>query len=319
MSTKAPNNRDFLINAFRKLADNEVFWVTGMAGDPLKAPHHLWGGRGAPPLPGFIQPHHNNYVAVSSFKRGEDGRFHRRKTNFSGMHMVMVDDVGTKVPHNRLALEPSAMVETSPDNYQAWYFLDPPESDAAKADRLIKGMIAAGLTADATDPGMRGVTRYGRLPVGINGKSKYVEALGAAFIQRVTVWAPESTYRLEEIADAYGVNVAQPNPPIWKKHTRRAKPGYVSAMGEDETLAMLAQADSYLGAHDTLPGAHRIVCPWVSEHTDEDPSGTVYFEPSDDNAWSGGFKCHHGHCLHRNIANLRSFLRQLQILSIGGN
>lgn len=266
-------------------------------------------------MPAFVHPHHNNYGAVSSFKRGEDGMFHRRKTNFSRMHLVMVDDVGTKVLFSKLVLRPSAMVETSPGNYQAWYFLDPPEPDAAKADRLIKGMIEAGLTADASDPGMRGVTRYGRLPVGINGKEKYVKALGTAFVQRVTVWAPERTYRIEDIADAHGVDLAQSNLPMRKNSIRRTRPDGVSATGDDETLAMLAQAGSYLGPLDGLPGAHRIVCPWVTEHNDEDPSGTIYFEPSDDNAGSGGFKCHHGHCQNRNIANLRGFLRQLQTLS----
>lgn len=317
MATLSPTNHDFLAHAFCKLSEDEACWVTSMPGDPLTADRYLWGGRSAPPMPAFIQLKHNNYVAVSSFKRGKDGMFHRRKPNFSRMHMVMVDDVGTKVLHTKLVLKPSAMVETSPGNYQAWYFLNPPEPDADKADGLIKGMIAKGLTADATDPGMRGVTRYGRLPVGINGKAKYVEALGTAFVQRVTVWEPERTYWLEDIAAAYGVDLKKSTPTIRIKKTRRLKPACVSATGEDETLALLAQAGSYLGAIDSLPGAHHIVCPWLSEHTDEEPTGTVYFEPSDDNAGSGGFKCHHGHCQHRNIAHLRGFLRQLQTLSIG--
>lgn len=308
------SNIDFLAHAFRKLAKDEVFWVTSMPGDPHTAPRNLWGGREAPPLPTFVQPNHNNYVAVSSFIRGKDGMYHRRKDNHSRMHLVMVDDIGTKVHESKVVLKPSVMVETSPGNYQAWYFLDPPEPDADKADRCIKGMIQAGLTADATDPGMRGVTRYGRLPVGINGKLKYVEKLGSAFVQRVTVWAPELTYRIEEIAEAYGVDLMQSSPKQ-VNHNRHSRPEYVSAGGDDEMLEMLTQTGSYLGACDGLPGAHRIVCPWVFEHTDDDPSGTVYFEPSDNNAGSGGFKCHHGHCQDRSISHLRSFLRQMKTIS----
>jgi hypothetical protein len=320
ISTRATHqvtNQDFIVNTFRKLKPEESLWVASLPGDPTTADRRLWGGRAAPPIPAFIQPNQNNYVAVSSFKRGEDGLYHRRINNFGHMHLVMIDDVGTKVRKKKLVLKPSAMVETSPGNYQAWYILEPPEPDRHKADRLVKGMIEAGLTADATDPGMRGVTRYGRLPVGINGKEKYVKALGAPFVQRVTIWAPELTYSIEEIADAFCVDLTQLAPAKRKNKPRHKPVNSTSSSGEDETLSMLSQAGLYLGEHDGMSGVHRIVCPWVSEHTDEEPSGTAFFEPSEANGWSGGFKCHHGHCQERTISHLRSFLRQLMTLSKG--
>ena len=45
--------------------------------------------------------------------------------------------------------------------------------------------------------------------------------------------------------------------------------------------------------------------------TDEDTTGTVYFEPSEENEWRGGFKCHHGHCKTRNIIDLDYFVQRL--------
>ncbi|MBK9160415.1 MAG: hypothetical protein IPM27_02425 [Nitrosomonadales bacterium] len=309
----AITNSDFLMYGFAGLDLDEQFWVAGFPGDPYDVQPWMWGGKGAPPgLPGFIRPNHNNYIAVSSFKRGTDGRFHRRKANFGRMFMVMIDDVGTKVGFERLALLPSALVETSPGNYQAWYFLVTPEPDRGKAERLIDGMIAAGLTADASDPGMKGVTRYGRLPVGVNGKGKYVEKLGAPFVQTVAVWDPATRYSIEEIAAAYGVDLTAAPPPT--RRTNRRMPS-AAPIGGDALVAQLVDAGLYLEPELSVAGMHRIVCPWVHEHTDEEPSGTAYFEPSEDNDSRGGFKCHHGHCAHRRVSDLKLFLSYLQSLT----
>lgn len=306
------SNVNFLAYGFSGLQENEKFWVTGFPGDPMTVSHWEWGGRGAPPgLPSFIRPENNNYIAVSSFKCATDGRFHRRKANFGRMFMVMVDDVGTKVPFERLVLPPSVLVETSPGNYQAWYFLTTPETDPAKADRLIKGMIENGLTADATDPGMKGVTRYGRLPVGINGKGKYVKKLGSHFVQTVSIWSPTTRYSIEEIAAAYGVDLTAP--PERKRRPSIRKQAGSCAAGDDAVLPLIDSAGLYM--EPAQDGMHRIVCPWLHEHKDEDPSGTVYFEPSNENYGRGGFKCHHGHCTNRTIADLSHFLARLQQLN----
>lgn len=308
------SNPVFLMCGFRGLREDEQFWVTGIPGDPLNAAHWQWAGYGAPPgIPSIIHPGNNNYVAVSSFKAGDDGVVRRRKANFSRMHMVMVDDVGTKVEFSRLALAPSARVETSPGNFQDWYFLNPPEPDAERADRLIKGMIESGLTADASDPGMRGVTRYGRLPVGVNGKAKYVSQLGHAFAQVVHTWQPQVRYSLDEIADAYRVDMSQlPRKARSQRaiHRRRS----LAMKASHETLRLIERVGIYSEPIDGMEGGHRILCPWVHEHTDDDPTGTAYFEPNEHNNWRGGFKCHHGHCQGRNIADLEHFLARLQLL-----
>jgi hypothetical protein len=46
-------------------------------------------------------------------------------------------------------------------------------------------------------------------------------------------------------------------------------------------------------------GWHAVTCPWIDEHTDRADTGTAYSEPCADNAYWGGFVCHHGHCRHR--------------------
>lgn len=308
------SNVEFISHAFVGIKDDEMPWVTGFPGDPYTVDRKLWGGRSALPLPWFIRPDYNTYLAVSSFKRGTDDKPHRRKDNFGRMHLAMVDDVGTKVSFDKLALPPSAIVETSPDNYQAWYFLNPPEADRLRAERLIDGMVASGLTADASDPGMKGVTRYGRLPVGVNGKAKYVEKLGSPFVQLVTAWSPRLRYSVDEIADAYGVDMKMPANRSKKRRVlqKAAQKGTATTDGITDLMTTIGL---YLEPLDSIAGAHQVICPWIHEHTDQEPSGTVYFEPSEENADRGGFKCHHGHCQHRNIADLVHFLARLQQIS----
>lgn len=305
----AITNEDFIAHAFRKCGPNEAPWVTGFEGNPYSAKPHLWGGRPIlRGMPWFVRSNHNNYVCVSTFVAAADGSWHRGKNYFSAMHVVMIDDIGTKIMTNKIVLKPSVLVETSPGNFQGWYFLAQPLRNALIAAALINGMIENGLTTDSKDPGMRGVTRYGRLPVGINGKQKYVEQLGKPFVQRVTHWSPETTYSVEEIASAYGVDL---NSTSAKKLQKTNQVVCMHLENSAADLQLLSNAELYLEPISNMPSAHRIVCPWVFEHTDEDPSGTVFFEPSEDNAWYGGFKCHHGHCAHRNMADLRYFLNRL--------
>lgn len=304
------SNKNFIAYGFNKCSPHEAPWVTGFEGDPYSVKPYFWGGRPIlNGMPSFIRPDHNNYICVSTFKPSADGTWHRSKNNFSAMHVVMIDDIGTKILTNRIILKPSVLVETSPGNYQAWYFLDPPITDPVKADMLIKGMIENGLTADSKDPGMRGVTRYGRLPDGSNAKAKYVEKLGKPFQQRTTHWSPTTKFSAEEIAYAYNVDL---NKVVAKKHKQLTSPLLSQQLQRIEAdLQCLSNAGLYIEAISSLTNAHRIVCPWLSEHTDEEPSGTVFFESSEDNAYQGGFKCHHGHCTHRTMADLRYFLNRL--------
>ena len=78
-------------------------------------------------------------------------------------------------------------------------------------------------------------------------------------------------------------------------------------MGEGD-IEPAIEAGLYIGPISGRPGAHRVICPWRYTHTDGDKSGTAYFEPSADNCWAGGFKCHHGHCRDHDIQTLIRFL-----------
>lgn len=295
------SNADFIAHAFAFVGADEVPWVAGFPGDVATAEHKVWFGRGALPLPSFIKAAHNNYACVSSFKRAEDGKCRRRARCWSGLHMVLLDDLGTKIHFDALRLEPSCLVETSPGNFQAWIFLAQPERDQLRAEALVKGLIAAG----ASDPGAGALTRYGRLPTGINGKAKYHDKDGKPFSQRVHVWAPERRYTPEQIGQAHGFDLAAASKP------RAAKRKGKKPASPHKYVDILDDAGLYLRPITSMAGAHQIICPWHTGHTGKDTTGTVYFIPATQNDMQGGFKCQHGHCAHRTIRDLDWFVQTL--------
>lgn len=293
-------NVDFLAHAFARIGDDETPWLAGFSGDVAAADHKVWFGAPALPMPRFVRPNHNNYVCVSTFHRAEDGKYRRRKDCWAGLHMVLLDDLGTKIPFTALHLAPSCLVETSPGNFQAWLFLKEPERDQNKAEALVNGLIKAG----ASDPGAGNLTRYGRLPTGINGKAKYHDKNGQPFTQRVHIWAPDCRYTPAQIAQAYGFDLEAASKPRPKR--KGAKP-----TGGGRYLEILDAAGLYIRPITASEGGHQIVCPWYEGHTDKDQTGTAYWESSEQNGGRGGFRCMHGSCAHRNAADLDYFIQTL--------
>src|SRR6185437_6392103 len=136
----------------------------------------------------------NTYYTVSLFRGGR-----RREGEFVSLHVVVLDDVGPKVPvavARGLLGAPSYRLETSPGNEQWGYILDPPERDAARVKRFQKALLVALLGAGAVDPGQRDVTRLARLPVGRNRKPAH----GATGYKcRMTEGEPGRTFGFDEI------------------------------------------------------------------------------------------------------------------------
>jgi hypothetical protein len=319
----AITNRDFLEVAFGHMAENEYAAITSFGGDPYTVPKQSWFAR--PWWRGLHVPRsvmgrpQNVYLAVSSFKIGDDGRFHRRKDDFAEMHIVMVDDVFEKVDRKKLKLPPSAMIQTSPRSAQAFYFLNPsPESRIRSAcEGLVDTMIRSGLTSGGADPGMRGCTRLGRLPNGVNAKGKYVAQLGHPFKCRLTHWNPERRYTIPEIAKAFRLGitgkVVTPGRSGTYTPSMELSPTHKLPRGEatkrvnefERMMKVLADEGMYVASRGPW---HDIICPWVAEHTDQKAGGSALCIPAASNDWLGGYKCWHGHCEHRTVGDLYKFV-----------
>lgn len=298
------DNAAFLSAVFHALPEMATATVTSFPGNP--ATTKQWGN--CAPFGRIETPAtSNNYFCISSHYPGDDGVVRRKKTNFAALHCIMLDDIGTKIPADRVSMTPSWSIETSPGNHQVGIILDVPILEAAAADRLMNAIIAAGLC----DPGANGPTaRLARLPVAINGKYE------GPFQCRLVEWRPDLRYSVEELVEGLQIELAPAGRP--KRQKRSALPSaapaesaddnddvYLAAPAANPVIAELKKRGMY---KMPIGGAkHDITCPWVHEHTDALDTGAAYFEP-DDLYPRGGFHCCHSHGHKFKIGALLDFL-----------
>lgn len=297
------SNTDFLRTIFGDASSDERPIIVGFKGNPLNVAKQKWYGKPWTST-SIVKPprDENNYFSLARFKPNEAGEYRRKKSQFHTLHAVMLDDIGTKIPVERLTLEPSWILETSPENFQVGYILVEPINDSKLADQLMNAIVSAGLC----DPGANGPTaRLARLPVAVNGKHE------PSFQCQLKSWLPSNRYSVQDLINGLQLDIVD---------KKRAKRNYNKTEDasdadsvqiwtprpeENAVLATLISHDLYkLSLGD---GKHDITCPWVNEHTASVNSGTAYFE-SDDNYPIGGFKCLHGHCSDRHIRDLLNFL-----------
>jgi len=159
-------NADFVAVVFTSVPEGAFVAICSKAGDPDMGG---WVASRADANIENLSAEHNNFVGCSSFYPGKDGSFKARKAHFAACHFLMLDDLGTKVPLERLAnFELSWLIETSPGNYQGGIIFADPITDGDVAVRLLNAVIGAGLCdAGATGP----LSRWARLPVGALLKS----------------------------------------------------------------------------------------------------------------------------------------------------
>ena len=186
-------NAAFVTDVFLQLPEGGFAAVCSKPGDPGIGG---WVARRADAAVPRLSVEHNNYINCSSFYPGKDGSFKARKAQFAACHFLMLDDLGTKVPFDRLAgFELSWQIETSPGNHQGGIILAEPITDGDVAVRLLTAMINAGLC----DPGATGpLSRWARLPFAINGKAKYVDEAGTPFRCRLVEWRPDKRQTIND-------------------------------------------------------------------------------------------------------------------------
>lgn len=275
--------------------------IVAFAGNPQTVPKSAWFGK-AWSLEETIKSDQNTFFSLAAFRPDDAGKYRRKKKHFHALYAIMLDDVGTKVPHDRITLPPSWMIETSSGNYQAGYILAEPLEDAALADRLMKAIIAAQLC----DPGAGGPTaRLARLPFGVNGKHN------PSFSCHLETWRPDLRYSVDDLVTGLELDMRAPG----RAEGKMAKSPVRSIDYEDDIFVPRPQENAVIAAIKSKglykaplgSGKHDITCPWVHEHTDCVDDGTAYFEP-DDTYPIGGFKCLHGHCAERHVQSLLDHL-----------
>lgn len=281
------DKHEFLAALAEGLPAQERLITCGFAGDPNTAPPNAWRPR--PWFPGReldLGSNWNAYVTVSSFGRAPDGSFRRRSEAFAAGRALMVDDVGTKVDPKIVAhMQPSAVVETSPGNFQWWYFLARPERDRERFDGVIRAFIYGNLLG--SDPGMNGVNRVGRIPGFVNGKPQHGGWRCPVREMSGRRW------QMSELIEGFRLKLEGRR---YAAPTMRTETALERAALWSATHKLLDQIGMMKKREPDPSGWIEMHCPWVEGHTDRADTGAALRRPHADNGWFGGFRCHHGHC-----------------------
>jgi hypothetical protein len=300
---------EFLETLSKHLPDDQRLILCGFPGDPNDKQPTAWRpqpwthGRNIP-----FEPVENAYATIASFTRALDGSFRRRIACFGAGLALMIDDVGTKVkPEIVESVPPSAIVETSPGNFQWWYFLAAAEADFGRFDALIRGFIDAKLAS--SDPGMSGVTRVGRLPGFRNGKPKYEK-----WTTKLST-LNDRRFTIDELVEAFKIVLYG---------TRRMMPKLTEPEAKERALAFpqyylfLRQRGMLKRSEFDPSGWMEMTCPWKDDHTGGTDTGAALRVPAAENSYYGGFRCHHGHCLDKGWGDLTDWINEAALEETSG-
>lgn len=302
----------FVAEMRRNLPDHARIMLCQFRGDPNAEIQGKWRARVLNDV-GMIDPAANVYLCVSAMQRNGRGEFRRRKENFAGGLLLMIDDLGdgaaSKFPLSTIdAAPPTALVETSPGNFQAIYMFKELVTDMRLFEALIKAFIDAQFLG--RDTGMAGVNRVFRPPVGVNGKPKH-----NGWVVRMAEWHPQRRYSVEDLVKAYGLKL--------QMEGRRVPRGATTDKAESirafiDVRSALRSAGMVKREEADMSGWADVQCPWMDEHTGAVDNGAAISLPSEDNAWSGAFVCHHAGCREKGWRDLTQWLadQQEELLSI---
>jgi hypothetical protein len=188
-------NDDFLTAIFGQTFSTEHPLVCHKAGDP-----DLYGWKAVGWPCNTNQPNWNWYFLPSLYRLDETGRYRAKKELATSVYVVMVDDVGTKVPFEKFEdCPPSWVIETSPGNHQFGFIFAEPISDLDLVDKLKEDLIEAGL-CDAGATG--GTARWMRLPVAKNRKPNHGDPSPSC---KLKYWRPELRYTVDELYSKLGL------------------------------------------------------------------------------------------------------------------
>lgn len=175
---------------------------------------------------------------------------------------------------------PSAIVNTSPGKYHLYWLIESGLDWATYThyQKFLAIQTNARFGEKTADETVCDPPRIMRLPGSLHHKAAPYQGSVVSFNGR--------RYSLEELAAAF----PKPPPPKPKlppipPDSRRAKWGigeYQKLLDEVEILRLHKYG-------------HVIICPNHKEHSDDRTEALLY-EPSENNAWRGGFKCQHEHC-----------------------
>jgi hypothetical protein len=287
----------------------------------------------------YIDTSANCYVTISSSiktpnKNGEM-RYWRGESSFGHGLGFFIDDVGNgagskgnmSIEQISNILPPTAIVETSPNNFQLYFFFDTPEPSMIKFKAFLHCFVAHVLKTGG-DNTIKDVARYGRFPAGINNKRnnvdgdlKYpiVDRRGKTVPWQVRLVSSDYSirYSIDQIAEAFGFEVIIPvrreiedDPDgdkfdaIWLRMAEQILSKGKLGEGSGGDVVM------------NMSGKFRIACPWGHEHTNGDPYGAYFRGPIPGADVDYVFGCGHDTCRKMHRRTWASFTDEIVINKI---
>jgi len=245
------------------------------------------------------------YFGTATVTKDVDGKLYNRKKNFDRLHVIVLDDIGTKVRAEDLPedLTPNYIIETSEGNFQYGYILAEPIDDIALAEALVHLVYTSGYS----DGGGKMPNKVVRLPCGINGKEGEKGNFEVRLLELNTdYWLPE------DLLDVMDVGVTWTDVLKDVNAAKRGKSAMVSGTSQWSPITSVAgslngvvdQMLEWLYDNDLVTNDNgdwvTIQCPWHDEHSDK--NDTAGYSP----VGRGGqfsnvrsFNCFHDHCKDR--------------------
>lgn len=213
------------------------------------------------------------YGNTGSFiiSRLDPQKFSASAVNCDYVAVMVLDDIGTK--SKTPPIEPTWIMETSPDNYQWGYTFgidDQPTTGEFTA--AIKAIANAGYT----DGGATNPVRNFRLPYSVNLKDGRNN-----FESRLVEFHPEREFTLAQICDAMGVKPEEAD-------TTRMRSIAITDDGDDEILNWVADHGQLMEKGNSS-GWWGVACPNAGEHTTG--NAMARYHPV-----HRAFTCYHEHC-----------------------
>jgi hypothetical protein len=224
------------------------------------------------------------YCTMSVYSDSED-KIRRQDKNFAALHVIVLDDIGTKVQPNNVI--PTYVIESSPGNFQWGYILEHPITDYTEANRIVRSIALHGKLSDKAT---NSCNRVVRLPLGINGKEgdKHDHKV------RLVSFNPNLRFDPYKLLAQWGVGLDDANRIPHNVFTELADGvDAEQALASDNLYSWLAES-GHIHSNISNSGFVKVDCPRAHEHSVQSFAG---YSPLGygDNPGRRVFKCFHSH------------------------
>ena len=244
-----------------------------------------------------------------------DGEVRNKKAAFKRYHVVVLDDIGTKIPWHKIpeGLDPTYKIETSKGNFQLGFVLETPIESYKVASDLCSYVKHSGLT----DKGGIMPCKKVRLPCGVNGKKNSDKELFPIKLHDMDgpYWNPQSLLKAMgvvidwEKVEREGIAKEDRSRMFGATEWSSIRINHFNAEGVFDPVVEWLDEQGLILEHSTDDWI-TIRCPWYEGHTEQNEI-TAGYQPIGygDRPAKRWFNCFHDNCEHRTTDEFLQHIR----------